>query len=198
MLRAMLSAISGLRAHQTMMDVVGHNIANVNTPGYKTSRVVFEEALSEVIGGSSQAGETPNGGLRSYASMTYAGLKSLIYAGLGPDDPRVEAAVKWISRHYDLESNPGLGSAGLYYYYHTFAKTLDALDKDSFVDASGKSHDWQAEMVAALAKRQQTDGSWVNEDNPRWLEGDKNLVTAYALLTLAHCRPNSPAAETQP
>ena len=57
MLRAMLSAISGLRAHQTMMDVVGHNIANVNTPGYKTSRVVFEEALSEVIGGSSQAGD---------------------------------------------------------------------------------------------------------------------------------------------
>ena len=57
MLRAMLSAISGLRAHQTMMDVVGHNIANVNTPGFKSSRVMFEEALSEVLGGSSQAGD---------------------------------------------------------------------------------------------------------------------------------------------
>ncbi len=61
MLRAMLSAISGLRAHQTMMDVVGHNISNVNTPGFKSSRVTFEEALSEVIGGSSQAGEGTGG-----------------------------------------------------------------------------------------------------------------------------------------
>jgi flagellar hook protein FlgE len=57
----MLSAISGLRAHQTMMDVVGHNISNVNTPGFKASRVTFEEALSEVIGGSSQAGDAAGG-----------------------------------------------------------------------------------------------------------------------------------------
>jgi flagellar hook protein FlgE len=57
----MLSAISGLRAHQTMMDVVGHNISNVNTPGFKSSRVTFEEALSEVIGGSSQANDATGG-----------------------------------------------------------------------------------------------------------------------------------------
>ena len=47
-------------------------------------------------GGNSQAGQTDDGGLRSYASMTYAGLKSMIYAGLGPDDPRVKAALKWL------------------------------------------------------------------------------------------------------
>jgi squalene-hopene/tetraprenyl-beta-curcumene cyclase len=51
-------------------------------------------------GGSSQAGQTPEGGLRSYGSMTYAGLKSMIYAGVGPDDPRVKAAKKWIAEHY--------------------------------------------------------------------------------------------------
>ena len=45
-------------------------------------------------GGESMAGKTPNGGLRSYGSMTYAGLKSMIYAGVGPDDPRVKAAVE--------------------------------------------------------------------------------------------------------
>ena len=39
-------------------------------------------------GGVSQAGNLPDGGLRSYGSMTYAGLKSMIYAGVGPDDPR--------------------------------------------------------------------------------------------------------------
>jgi squalene-hopene/tetraprenyl-beta-curcumene cyclase len=54
--------------------------------------------------------------LRSYASMTYAGLKSMIYAGLTPDDPRVKAAVAWLAKNYTLESNPGLGDAGLYIF----------------------------------------------------------------------------------
>ena len=70
--------------------------------------------------------QTPDGGLRSYGSMTYSGLKSMIYAGLTKDDPRVKAAVQWIRKNYDVKSNPGMGEAGLYYYYHTFAKALDA------------------------------------------------------------------------
>ena len=49
MLRSMFSAISGLRAHQTKMDVTGNNIANVNTVGYKASQTVFQDALSQVI-----------------------------------------------------------------------------------------------------------------------------------------------------
>src|SRR5206468_2704653 len=71
-------------------------------------------------GGSSQAGiDDATGGLRSYASMTYAGLKSMIYAGVKPDDERVQAAIKWLKKNYDLNTNPGMGSAGLYYYYQT-------------------------------------------------------------------------------
>ena len=70
------------------------------------------------------AGKEADGGLRSYASMTYAGLKSMIYAGLSRDDPRVKAALAYITRHYTLDENPGLGQQGLYYYYHTFAKTM--------------------------------------------------------------------------
>ncbi len=139
-------------------------------------------------GGQSQAGETPNGGLRSYASMTYAGLKSMIFAGVGPDDPRVKAALEWISKHYALDSNPGMGAAGLYYYYHTFAKALDAVGQDVFVDAHGTEHDWRRELVDALSQRQQNNGSWINEENTRWLEGDPNLVTGYALLALSYCR----------
>jgi len=141
-------------------------------------------------GGSSQAGETANGGLRSYGSMTYAGLKSMIYAGVDPDDPRVKAAVQWVQKHYDLSSNPGLGKAGLYYYYHTFAKALYAINQPLIEDGDGKKHDWRAELIAELANRQQSDGSWVNE-NDRWLEGDRNLVTGYALLALAYCRPSA-------
>ncbi|MGY1808927.1 flagellar hook protein FlgE [Blastococcus sp. SYSU D00669] len=49
MLRSMFSAISGLRAHQTKMDVVGNNIANVNTVGFKSSSTVFEDTLSQVL-----------------------------------------------------------------------------------------------------------------------------------------------------
>ncbi|SDX87653.1 flagellar hook protein FlgE [Modestobacter sp. DSM 44400] len=59
MLRSMYSAIAGLRAHQTKLDVTGNNIANVNTVGYKGSQTVFEDTLSQVLrNGSSPTGET--------------------------------------------------------------------------------------------------------------------------------------------
>ena len=139
-------------------------------------------------GGYSQAGKTPQGGLRSYGSMTYAGLKSMIYAGLGPDDPRVKAAVQWLRKHYDLQANPGMGTSGLFYYYHTFAKALDAVGQDVFVDDGGKRHHWRNELATELGRRQLPDGSWLNS-NQRWYEADANLVTAYALLALDYCRP---------
>jgi squalene-hopene/tetraprenyl-beta-curcumene cyclase len=139
-------------------------------------------------GGQSQAGTTDNGGLRSYASMTYAGLKSMIFAGVGADDPRVKAAYDWARKNYDLSTNPGMGSSGLYYYYHTFAKALSAMKVDVVKDAQGVEHDWRSELIHELARRQQADGSWKNE-NERWLEGDPNLVTAYALLSLSYCAP---------
>jgi flagellar hook protein FlgE len=53
MLRSLYSGISGLRANQTMMDVVGNNIANVNTTGFKASNTVFQDTLSQLIQGSS-------------------------------------------------------------------------------------------------------------------------------------------------
>ena len=49
MLRSMFSGVSGLRSHQTMMDVIGNNIANVNTVGYKSSATVFQDTLSQVV-----------------------------------------------------------------------------------------------------------------------------------------------------
>lgn len=138
-------------------------------------------------GGSSPAGQQ-DGALRSYGSMTYAGLKSMIYAGLGPDDPRVKAAVAWLSKHYTLTENPGMGASGLYYYYHTFAKALDALGAAKFVDAKGVEHDWRTELGAHLLSLQKENGSWLNADQ-RWREGDPNLTTAYVLLTLKYCEP---------
>ncbi len=144
-------------------------------------------------GGTSQAGPAPNGGLRSYGSMTYAGLKSMIYAGVKSDDPRVKAAFAWIQRFYTVKENPGMGQQGLYYYYHTFAKALSVLNLDRLEDAKGNKHDWRKEVFEELASKQQSNGSWVNPAE-RWYEGDPNLATAYALMTLAYCDPKPATA----
>ncbi|HVW34219.1 MAG TPA: flagellar hook protein FlgE [Acidimicrobiia bacterium] len=56
MLRSMFSGVSGLRSHQTMMDVIGNNIANVNTVGYKAGSVVFQDLLSQTIRGAGVPG----------------------------------------------------------------------------------------------------------------------------------------------
>ena len=62
MLRSMFAGVSGLRSHQTMMDVVGNNIANVNTTGYKSSRVTFMDTLSQLQRGAS-GGAIGDGGV---------------------------------------------------------------------------------------------------------------------------------------
>ena len=79
MLRSMFSAISGLRGHQVMMDVIGNNIANVNTVGYKSGRVNFQDILSQTFRGAT----APNGSLGSInpaqigLGMTVAGIDVL-------------------------------------------------------------------------------------------------------------------------
>jgi squalene-hopene/tetraprenyl-beta-curcumene cyclase len=128
---------------------------------------------------------TAAGGLRSEGGMTYAGLKSFLYAGVGKDDPRVKAAVAWVKKNYTLSENPGQGQAGLYYYYHTFAKAMDALGEEAFEDAKGVKHDWRQELFDELKKRQQPDGKWVNENNA-FLENVPELATAFAILALSY------------
>lgn len=146
------------------------------------------------LGGNSQAGNTENGGLRSYASMTYAGLKSMVYAGLTPDDPRVKAAFTWITKHYSVEENPGLGQQGVYYYAQVFGKALSTMNMDLVTDANGVSHDWRKELAEQLFKTQSDNGSWINK-NDRWMEGDPNLATAYVLIALNQCEPKTAKAK---
>lgn len=141
-------------------------------------------------GGETKAGTEPNGGLRSYGSMTYAGLKSMIYAGVNEDDPRVQAAIRFLRSHYSLEENPGVGQQGLFYYYQTMSKALGALGKNEFIDSNNSKHQWKSEIVEKLASLQRPDGSWTNPTT-RWMEGDPNLVTGYVLMTLANCKPGS-------
>src|SRR5699024_12701617 len=53
MLRSMYAGISGMKGFQTKLDVVGNNIANVNTPGFKKGRVTFQDLLSQPTSGAS-------------------------------------------------------------------------------------------------------------------------------------------------
>ena len=127
--------------------------------------------------------------LRSYGSMTYAGLKSMIYAGLTKDDPRVKAAWDWITKNWTLDENPGIRAGdpanaqwGLYYYYHTLARALNVYDQPIITDPQGNAHDWRKELIAKAASLQKEDGSWVGEK--KWMEDNPVLVTAYIVLAL--------------
>ncbi|MEW6072611.1 MAG: prenyltransferase/squalene oxidase repeat-containing protein [Planctomycetota bacterium] len=147
--------------------------------------------------GESKAGfvELPDGTRvpRSYGSMSYALLKGYLFAGLPREDPRVEAAWRWILANWTLDVNPGFEAdrdpaaayQGLFYYFHTMARALDLYGEERIVDPRGASHAWRAELAGRLVSMQRPDGSWLNENSPRWYEGNPVLATAYAMSTLA-------------
>jgi squalene-hopene/tetraprenyl-beta-curcumene cyclase len=137
--------------------------------------------------GDSKAGEmqleSGKTALRSYASISYAGLLSYIYADLDREDPRVKAVFEWLKKNYTLEENPGMGPQGLYYCYHTMAKALSTYGVQDLALEDGKVVNWRKELALKLLNLQQPEGFWVNE-NGRWWEKEPALVTAYALIAL--------------
>ncbi len=124
--------------------------------------------------------------LRSYGSMSYAGLLSFIYADLDRNDPRIAAVMEWLQKNFTLEENPGMDAQGLYYYYHTMSKALSITGTKSLVSADGEKIDWKEELALKLMSQQQAGGSWINEGSNRWMEDNPILVTAYSLLALEH------------
>ena len=129
--------------------------------------------------------DAPNGpkALRSYGSMTYAGLLSFIFADLKKDDPRVALALEWLGNNFSIDENPGLGRAGLYYYYHLMSKALVAAGVEELTLADGRKVAWAPLLAKKLLDLQLGDGSWAN-DTARWMEKDPALVTSYCVLTL--------------
>lgn len=133
----------------------------------------------------------------SYGSMTYEGIKTYLYAGFSKDSPEVKAAIDWVRKNYTVEGHPGFPFeegkrdhlTGLYYYYVSMAKALDAYGESPLKTFDGTEHPWANEMVTQLQKLQQKDGSWKNE-NPRWYESVPELCTSYALLAWNAARRN--------
>jgi squalene-hopene/tetraprenyl-beta-curcumene cyclase len=154
---------------------------------------------TDADGGSSAAGTftDPDGQqrFRSYGSMTYAGLKSMMYAGLGKDDPRVKAAWGWIGRNWTFDEVPGLklggnkstnAETGIFYYCHTAARALAAYGEPIVTDAQGNKHDWRKELTAKLTSLQNPDGSWTGDK--RWMESNPQIATPLAILALEEAK----------
>lgn len=129
--------------------------------------------------------------MRCYGSVTYAGFKSYLYAGLKKDDARVKAVVDFVRSNYTLSENPGVGTDGQYYYYLMFARALEASGMNMVeVKAPGssgevKARNWRADLIEQLASMQQDDGSFKSVDD-RWMENNPQLITAYSLIALGH------------
>ena len=120
-----------------------------------------------------------------------------MFAGLERDDPRVQAAWKWLCENYTLDGNPGFQDSsdptapyqGLFYYFHSMARALAVFETEVIVDGEGVEHRWQGELAGRLlAMQSRLDGSWINVNAPRWWEGNPVLATSYALLTLQETR----------
>lgn len=122
-------------------------------------------------------------GLASSGSMTYAGLKSMLYAQLDRHDPRVKAVIAYLKQHYTVQENPGQGTSGLYYYLQTISKALDLLETEELVLADGQIRNWRHDLTEQLAASQLDNGAWVNE-NGRYMENIEPLTTAYAMIAL--------------
>ncbi|MFN0060023.1 MAG: prenyltransferase/squalene oxidase repeat-containing protein [Planctomycetota bacterium] len=138
----------------------------------------------------------------SYGSMTYALVKSYVYAGLKRDDVRVQKAWEWIEKNYSVEHNPGMvhpqnptrGYQGLFYYYLLMARTLEVLEVKEIKDGAGQRHFWANELAGRLLALQRPAGEWQNPVD-RWWEGDPQVVTAYAVRALSICSRSLVKAE---
>jgi flagellar hook protein FlgE len=84
MLRSLNSAVSGMQQFQEDIDVIGNNIANVNTTGFKESRVEFEDTLSQAIGAGSPSNQVGTGVTTAAISTNYS-LGTLNGTGIGSD-----------------------------------------------------------------------------------------------------------------
>lgn len=133
--------------------------------------------------------------LRSYGSVSYAGLKTYIYAQIDRKDQRVIEVWRYITMNYNVDVNPGFmddpstpgdeRKSSYYYYMLTMSRALKAWGEDEITLADGSKRRWANDVIDKLASLQRPDGTWVNEVD-KWYEGDPNLVTCYAIIALQH------------
>ncbi len=166
---------------QTCQNLPGVNQQDwVSTEAKDRGGFVYDPESSKAAGVTNASGKVA---LRSYGSISYAGLLSYIYSEVKQSDVRVQAVLDWLRANYSLQENPGLGQQGYFYYLHLMTKALAAAKVDELQTKDGRKIDWRRDLALRLIDLQKADGSWQNETG-RWWEKDSNLVTAYSVLTL--------------
>ncbi len=83
MLRSLYSGVSGLQNHQVRMDVIGNNVANVNTTGFKKGRVTFEDIISQTLSGAARPTEQKGGvnAMQVGLGMSVASIDNIMTQG---------------------------------------------------------------------------------------------------------------------
>jgi flagellar hook protein FlgE len=143
MLRSMFAAVSGLRAHQTFMDVVGNNISNVNTTGFKAGTVQFEDLLSQTLNGSGAPVSAVAGG----TNPAQIGL-GVRLAGIGTNFSQGAAQTTGRSTDFAIEGDGFfvVKQGGIQAYTRNGSFSLDGLGQLVTGDG-GLVQGWQADAT---------------------------------------------------
>lgn len=120
MLRSMYSGVSGMRAFQTKLDVIGNNIANVNTAGFKSGRVMFKDIMSQTVSGVTTPEEGTKGGInaKQIGLGTSIGSVDTLHTGgsamttNNPLDVRIDGDGFFAVKLSDAQETPFLTRAG--------------------------------------------------------------------------------------
>lgn len=150
MLRSMYSGVSGLRSHQVYLDTVGNNIANVNTAGYKSGQVVFQDLLSQTMNGAGRPTEI-YGGTNPYQvglGTTIAGVQKNFTQGSAQDTGRTTDMMIQGDGFFITKKVEGGGN----FYTRAGSMSLDANGR--FVTPTGAMlQGWQATPRSAGPRR---------------------------------------------
>ncbi len=180
MLRSLYSGVSGLRNHQQAMDVIGNNIANVNTPGFKSSRVTFMDTLSQTLQGVQQARATMGGRnpMQVGSGMTVAAIdKNMGQGSLQSTGRNLDLAIE--GRGFFI-----VGNQENYYYTRLGALSVD--DQGNLVTNTGELiYGWVDTNQDGTISSTQDELQWINLDR----RGDGKITNV-----LAHVGPVIPGA----
>lgn len=120
-----------------------------------------------------------------YGSMTFAGIRSLIFCNVDFDDEKFKESLKWVENNFSVKKHPGMlkSQTSIYYYYFTLAKTFHLIEKNNPKVLKDKNLNWKSVLAEEILSRQQKDGSWINTEK-KYMEGVPVLCTAYAINAL--------------
>jgi len=143
-LRSMYSGISGMRGFQTKLDVIGNNIANVNTVGFKAGRVMFKDILSQTVSGVTPGTDDPTGGVNAKQiglGVTIGSIDTLHTPGSAmvtntPTDLRIDGDGFFMVKLTDDQEVPFLTRAGDFHI--DVARNLVTSDGFLVLDSGGE------------------------------------------------------------